>query len=68
MAELTVAEALVIKPGDHLLVRVSHDVDYQEADELRQQLIERLPELAGVTVVIGADGFAVVRDEEHAGD
>lgn len=65
-AELPVCEALVVRPGDHLIVRVEADITRQAADETRQLLLDRLPQLADVTV-INAAGLAVLRDEADHG-
>lgn len=67
MDDLPIAEALVIRPGDHLIVRVERDVliSAAEAEDIRHHLLERLPALSGVTV-IAADGLAVFRPESDA--
>lgn len=58
-----VLDGHVIRPGDHLLVRVDpRDLSQEEADEIVQQLRARLPGLADVTL-IGADGLYVYRPE-----
>jgi hypothetical protein len=62
MAEFPVREALIIKPGDHLIVRTDRGITPAEAAELRQQLLTKLPALADATVV-AADGLYVLRDE-----
>lgn len=64
MAELQVAEALVIKPGDHLVIRVDRDsiISRSEVDELRRAVLDRIPGIGDVAV-IAADGLAVYREE-----
>lgn len=56
----------MIRPGDHLIVRTDRDITQADAACLREQLLERLPELGGVTVVAG-DGLYVYRDEASDG-
>lgn len=62
-AELEVREAIVIRPGDHLIVRVDPDrqLTMEEVESIRHQLKERLPLLDDVTIV-AADGLAVFRE------
>jgi hypothetical protein len=60
-------EALVIRPGDHLIVRVEDDaLTMDDADRIRQMLRDRLPLLSDVTVV-RANGLYVLRDEVSHG-
>ena len=67
MAELEIREATVIRPGDHLIVRVE-DAHLTQADVARyvQELKERMPLLSDVTVVYAA-GLSVFRDEVSNG-
>lgn len=57
-----VREATVIRPGDHLIVRVEGTISRDRAAEYRDLLREKLPLLADVTV-IQADGLYVIRDD-----
>lgn len=61
--EVRLSEALVVLPGDHLIVRIAREpVTLEEADVIRMELRSRFPGLGGVTV-IAADGLAVYRPE-----
>jgi hypothetical protein len=56
-----VQEALVVRPGDKLLVRVAPSVDPDVAAAVGRQLRERF---SGVEVtVVAAEQFAVVRGD-----
>jgi hypothetical protein len=54
-----VAEALVIRPGDKLLVRVDVHTSRERAMDLRDELKERLSEVE--VCVIAAEQLAVFR-------
>jgi hypothetical protein len=54
-----ISEALVIRPGDKLLVRVDVHTSRERAMELRDQISERLPEVE--VCVIAAEQLAVFR-------
>jgi hypothetical protein len=54
-----IAEALVIHPGDKLLVRVDRGITLQEVDVLREGLSERFPEVEWTVII--ADQLAVIR-------
>ena len=58
-------EALVIHPGDKLIVRYEQTVSLQQAAEIRTLILDRLPELADAIVII-ADQIAAVRNESVA--
>lgn len=60
--ELEIVEALVIHPGDKLLVRVPRDSDPEQAREVQAKLKERFPEVE--VTIIAADELAVVRSED----
>jgi hypothetical protein len=66
MDEIPIREALVIRPGDHLIVRIGDEIDEDGAHRIKQVVEERLPLLGGVTV-IRAEGLAVFRDEAPDG-
>lgn len=54
-------EAVVVKPGDKLIIRVAErHLDPELVTEIRHKLMYRLPELKDV-IVINCDGLAVVR-------
>jgi hypothetical protein len=55
-----IAEALVIRPGDKLLVRVDRGITVQEVEVLREGLSERFPEVEWTVII--ADQLAVIRD------
>lgn len=62
MADLqAIREATVIRPGDHLIVRVEHDLTVEDAARIKELLRERLPLIGDVTVV-KANGLFVFRD------
>lgn len=54
------AEALVVHPGDKLLVRVAPSTSRVQVEQLMEQARERLPEVE--VVIIGAEQLAVLRD------
>lgn len=60
--ELRVFEAVVIRPGDKLLMRFSDYCTEQEAAEVRDRALARMPELADV-IVVCAEQIAVLRPE-----
>ncbi len=64
MAELEfeVREAVVIKPGDHLIIRIAGPLSLAEAEELRARAAVLLPQLSGITV-IQADQLLVFRPD-----
>lgn len=55
-------EALVVHPGDTLIVRLDRGVTNQQAADIRALILKRLPDLADA-IVIGAEGLAVYRPE-----
>jgi hypothetical protein len=57
-----VREALVVRPGDTLIVRYAHGTTLDTIAKVRDIIKERLPGLADV-LVIGADEIAVYRPE-----
>lgn len=66
MTEIPVVEATVVRPGDHLIVRCEDHLTMDDADEIRRQILDRLPLLSNVTV-IKAEGLFVFRDEAPDG-
>lgn len=60
---LGIAEAVVIRPGDKLIIRVSPRITAKQADDLREWAKTLLPELADV-LIVGADQIAVLRSDE----
>lgn len=58
---------LIIKPGDHLIVRTEDHISQDQADRLKALIMERLPQLGDVTV-LRAHGLAVVRAEQVNAD
>lgn len=55
-----IREALVVKPGDRLLVRVHPHVRAEQVDVLRERLLDRFPDIE--VTVITCEQIAVVRD------
>jgi hypothetical protein len=58
--EATIQEALVIRPGDKLLVRVRQNSSLDHVERLLSDLKRRLPEVE--VTVVAAEQLAVVRD------
>jgi hypothetical protein len=60
---LEVAEAVVVRPGDTLILRTARPVSHAEVDRIRNYVKERLPDLADVLVAT-CDQLAVFRPDE----
>lgn len=58
-------EAFIIRPGDHLLIRFDRALTSQQAAEIKAMLTERLPGLAGVTILSAAAQVCVYRPESE---
>jgi len=56
-------EAVEIRPGDTLIVRVTPDVPPEAVQGMREQLLEHLPSGARV-LVVGCEQLAVVRGDD----
>jgi hypothetical protein len=54
-----IADALVVRPGDGLIVRVLPSITMNEVEYLRTTLLERLPDVE--VTIIAAEQLAVVR-------
>ncbi len=68
MAETPIREATVIRPGDHLIVRIEDTtISRDSLAAIKHELLERLPQLGSVTFIVGANGLAVFRDEVDHG-
>lgn len=64
MKEAVAPEAVIVRPGDKLIVRVRHDVAEKEFDEFRERLSEKLP---GVDLVLlNAEQMLVYRPDGDA--
>lgn len=61
---LPVIEAVVVRPGDHLIVRCHSETTLTEAAEIKAEILRRLPDLDDVTVLT-VDGLYVFRDADH---
>jgi hypothetical protein len=48
--EVVAQEALTVKPGDTLIVRVSPDVNPERSERFRAAFLERLPDIAVLIV------------------
>lgn len=59
------ADLTVIRPGDTILVRVPSDTPAEHVRRIADQLRERLPNVADVLVLAGADGIAVYRPNDE---
>ena len=60
------AEALVIRPGDTLVLRVARNISAAEADRARQRIRDELPGLAAVVILTGFDQLAAYRPDGDA--
>lgn len=60
---LEVAEAIVIRPGDTLVIRSAVALDAQSAERARERALAFLPDLADVLIVC-CDQLAVYRPDE----
>lgn len=62
--ELNIAEGLIVRPGDTLVIRVDADrvTGFAEVEDLKRQIVERLPAGAQV-MVIACDQLAAVRSD-----
>lgn len=58
-----IAEALVIRPGDHLIVRTRTSLSADEAELLKDALVAKLPDLASVVILVGVEQIAVMRND-----
>jgi hypothetical protein len=56
-------EAVIIRPGDTLIIRVKRDLAYPEFHELVERIGERLPGLRDRVLVINADQVLVYRPD-----
>lgn len=57
--EIELTEALVLRPGDELIVRVNIGADVEQVTELAQALRKRFPR--NEVTVLAADQLAVAR-------
>lgn len=55
--------ALIVRPGETLVITLERGLRDDEFAELAQRIRERLPETANVLVIEGATGLAVVSPE-----
>ena len=58
---IPVAEAVVIRPGDVLVIRCDPGVSTADADAVRAKVLARLPGLADVLIIGSAQQLAVYR-------
>lgn len=59
-----VLEALTVRPGDTLVVRVRDNLTIQQADELKAAIEERMPGVK--TILLAAEQIAVYKPEVAA--
>jgi hypothetical protein len=65
---------MIIRKGDRLVLAMSGDwLTQDRADHVKASIREAIPELAGVTILTGVSGMAIVRDDgcgpvEHGHD
>jgi hypothetical protein len=63
VAELReVLDALVIRPGDTLVLRFHHDISAEEAAEIKEQLAKLLPGVQ--SALVNAEQMAVYRPDD----
>ena len=55
-----IREALVIRPGDTLIVRYDRSISTDQAQSIKELLTKRLPDLHDI-IVLNADEIAVYR-------
>lgn len=55
------SEALVIKPGDTLVLRCQRRLSAQEVDTFQTMLRQRIPESIDILILDGIDQMAVIR-------
>lgn len=60
VADLQIAEALVLRPGDKLVLRTHPDVTRQAVEDLASAVKEKLPDIE-VCVIAGVDQMLVYR-------
>lgn len=62
--EVVLAEALVIRPGDRVLVTLrASDITDEEGDEVREKLRDRFPG-ADFTLMSGVESLAALRGDQ----
>lgn len=61
VAGVSVVNALVVQPGDTLLLATEGNLTMEGAAALREQVMAKLPELADVVVFAGIASMAVYR-------
>lgn len=62
--EFPVAEAVVIRPADTLVLRMDRYASYDEALRIHERVMERFPLLADVIVLYGFEQIAVCRGND----
>lgn len=60
---LVVGEALVVRPGDRLILGVTGPLTQQQADRIKTHLREQLPGLADAVLITNVSHLAVYRTE-----
>lgn len=58
---LVADEALIVRPGDVLLLRLDRVLSDYDIDIVKQRVGNLLPELGGIVVLSGVQGIAVYR-------
>jgi hypothetical protein len=57
--EVVAQEAVTVRPGDTLLVRVRPDIDPEQVHRLRAALMDRLPDIA--VLIIACEQLAAAK-------
>lgn len=58
-----IAEGLVVRPGDKLVIRCHRDTTREHADQVRHAITERWPDV-DVVLIAGVEQIAVVRADD----
>jgi len=61
LSDIAGGEALVIQPGDTLIIRYVESLDEQTAEQLEAWLRARIPDTIGIAILDNCAQIAVVR-------
>jgi hypothetical protein len=62
--EILTNEALIVRPGDHLIVRVAEGgYTDEDAQRWREEILRRIPALGDVSILTGVDQVAAYRPD-----
>jgi hypothetical protein len=63
-AQLGALDGLIVRPGDTLILAFPDRLTHQRVDQLRTEVRERLPDLAGLACVEGVSAIGAYRPDE----